>query len=101
MRNFMFLFTIMLSTFLRAYAPAQEPIATYRGNSQRTGHADNMPGPIKPNVLWVMKSKEHYIASPVVSGNRLFVSGLGGFNVPLFTCLDTTPNTEKRVLWTR
>ncbi len=91
--------SLALCLLLGAGAGAQQ--ATYRGNPQRTGCNDNLPGPAAPNVLWVMKSKEHYIAAPVVAGNRLFVSGLGGFNVPVFSCLDVAARAEKRIVWSK
>jgi outer membrane protein assembly factor BamB len=80
---------------------AVEPWATYRGNSERTGCTDGKAGPATPKVLWVLASKEHYIASPVPYGNRLFVSSMGAFNVAHFSCLDTAPKTAKRELWTK
>jgi outer membrane protein assembly factor BamB len=80
---------------------AVEPWATYRGNSERTGCTDGKAGPAAPKVLWVMASKEHYIASPVPYGNRLFVSSIGAFNLARFTCLDTAPKDAKRDHWTK
>jgi outer membrane protein assembly factor BamB len=68
-------------------APATEPWSTYRGNPQRTGNTDGQPGPAAPRVLWVFKSQDHFVASPVPVGDRLFVSGLGSFNVASFLCL--------------
>jgi len=82
-------------------ARAIEPWATYRGNPQRTGNTDGKAGPNSPKVLWVLKSKDHYIASPVPAGDRLFVSGLGAFNVASFACLSTEVKAPKRVLWTK
>jgi outer membrane protein assembly factor BamB len=81
---------------------AAEPISTYRGDPQRTG-SDGLPGPTAPKVLWTWKSKsaDHFIAAPVASKDRLFVSGLGGFNVPTLACLDTDPKAAKRVAWTK
>lgn len=73
---------------------------TYRGNAQRTA-GDNKPGPAKPTVLWVHKSVEHFVASPVPHGDKLFVSGLGAFNVSSFNCLSLDPKAAQRVLWTR
>ncbi|MDB5309998.1 MAG: putative cell surface protein/ lipoprotein [Gemmataceae bacterium] len=65
-------------------SPAADPgpWATYRGNPQRTGNTDNQPGPDKPAVLWAVKSQDHFVASPVPVGDKLYVSGLGGFNRP-------------------
>src|SRR5262249_12977186 len=39
----------------------ESPWSTHRGNPQRTG-ADDGPGPTKPNVLWVHKTEDHFIA---------------------------------------
>jgi outer membrane protein assembly factor BamB len=88
-------------SFVDTPARAVEPWATYRGNSQRTGHTDTIPGPVKPNVLWVLKSKEHFIAAPVPHGDRLYVSGLGPFNVAHFACLSTDPKAKERTLWSK
>jgi outer membrane protein assembly factor BamB len=97
-----FLPTLTLLAALVLPAAAIEPWATYRGNSQRTGNTDNVAGPKgKPRVLWVHKTKEHYIAAPVPAGDRLFVSGLGAFNVTQFACLSTDPKAAKRVLWSK
>jgi len=82
-------------------ASAVEPWATYRGNTERTGCTDGKPGPATPRVLWVLKSKEHYIASPVPHGKRLFVSSLGAFNLARFACLDTEPAAKTRTLWSK
>ena len=83
-------------------APAQGPWATYRGNSQRTGCTDDIPAPDAPAIAWVLKSKEHYVASPVPApGDRLLVSGLGAFNTPSFSCLSGDPKGAKRTLWSK
>src|SRR5262245_56666769 len=79
----------------------QEAWATYRGNSQRTGCADGKAGPTKPDVLWVHKSADHYIAAPVPLGQRLFVSGISGFNVPGIQMLDVNPQAKQRAVWTK
>src|SRR5947207_12836582 len=56
------------------------PWATYRGNPQRTGNTDNQPGPDKPAVLWAVKGQDHFVASPVPVGDRIYVDGFGAFN---------------------
>src|SRR5262249_31459653 len=75
--------------------------ATYRGNPERTGNTDGKAGPATPKVLWVLKTKEHHIASPVPAGDRLIVSGLGAFNVAAFSCLSAEPAAKERLLWTK
>ena len=75
--------------------------STYRGNPARTGCSDNLAGPAAPKVLWVFKSQEHFIATPSPAGDRLFVSGLGAFNVSTFACLSTDPKADKRVIWSK
>src|SRR5262245_25893335 len=46
-----------------------------------------------------MKSKEHFIASPVPHKGRLFVSGLSFINTSIFYCLETDPKAKERVVW--
>jgi outer membrane protein assembly factor BamB len=57
-------------------------------------------------VLWVLKAADpnenfNYIAAPVPMGDRLYVSGLGGFNLGHFACLATAPNAKARTLWAK
>jgi outer membrane protein assembly factor BamB len=78
-----------------------EPWATYRGNSARTGNTDGLAGPVNPGVLWVLKSTENFIAAPVPSSNRLYVSGLGAFNVSSVHALNTGAGAKERVAWTK
>jgi outer membrane protein assembly factor BamB len=92
-------FVIILSVAVRA--DAVEPWCTYRGNEQRTGNTDGIAGPKVPKLLWVVKSNDHYIASPVPWKNRLFVSGLGAFNVASFACLNTEVDAKERTLWNK
>jgi outer membrane protein assembly factor BamB len=80
---------------------AAEPWATYRGNAERTGCTDGKAGPAAPKVLWALKSQEHFIAAPVPSGDRVFVSGLGAFNVSTFRALATDPKATERVAWSK
>jgi outer membrane protein assembly factor BamB len=87
--------------WLLVLAAGAEPLATYRGNPQRTGCDDGRPGPAAPKVLWHHQTKEHFIAAPVIHGDRLFVSGLGAFNVATLFALDTQPSAAKRVVWTK
>jgi outer membrane protein assembly factor BamB len=74
---------------------------TYRGSPQRTACTDGMPGPAAPKVLWRWESKDHFVAAPVPHGDRLFISGLGAFNVSTFYALDTNPTAAKRVAWSK
>ncbi len=86
---------------LPLFASAQDPWATYRGNSQRTGCTDGQPVSDQAKILWAQKGKDHYVASPVVATDRVFVSGLGAFNIPTFTTLTTNQRAASRVLWTK
>lgn len=88
---------LCVSVVNRSFA---EPGATYRGDAQRSG-GDGVAGPATPKVLWTWKSADHFVAAPVAGGDRLFVSGLGGFNVPLLACLNTDPKAAERVAWTK
>jgi outer membrane protein assembly factor BamB len=82
-------------------AQTVEPWATYRGNPQRTGNTDGIAGPAAPDVLWVLKSKDHYIAAPVPAGDRLIVSGLGAFNLGNLACLSMDVSAKNRTLWSK
>lgn len=83
-----------------AYAQTVGPWSTYRANPQRTA-SDGNAGPAAPKVLWALKSKINYIASPLPMGERLYVSGLGGFNLGNFACLSTSPAVKERTLWSK
>ncbi len=92
---------VIVVLLLPVAAPAAEPWSTYRGNSQRTGNTDDQAGPAKPNVLWVHKTQDHFVAAPVPFGDRLYISGLGAFNTSTFYSLSTDPKAEKRIAWTK
>ncbi len=53
------------------------------------------------DVLWVHKSQDHFVASPVPWGGRVYVAGLGAFNAPAFYALSTDPKATQRVAWTK
>src|SRR5262245_19989554 len=74
---------------------------TFRGNPQRTANTDGKAGPEAPQVLWVMPAIEHFITAPMPDGDRLYISGLGAFNVSTFYSLTTDPKAEKRAVWTK
>jgi outer membrane protein assembly factor BamB len=100
-RNLIPLATLVVAATSPAHAQTPEPWATYRGNPQRTASTDGLAGPAAPKVLWVHKEKVNYIASPVPLGDRLYVSGLGAFNLANFACLATEPNAKTRTLWSK
>jgi len=72
---------------------------TARGNAQRTGCVDNIPGPASPKVLWVYKSQDHFLASPVPDGDKLHVVGLGGFNSASLLALPLDPKGAPVPIW--
>jgi outer membrane protein assembly factor BamB len=74
---------------------------THRGNPQRTGAADDQPGPKSPKVLWVHKTREHYIAAPVPGGKEVYLSSLGAFNTSRFDALAVDPAAQKRIAWSK
>jgi len=74
---------------------------TARGNSQRTGNIDGQPGPKKPGVLWIYKSQEHYVASPVPGTTAVYVAGVGAFNTGVFHALALAPQAAERMLWSK
>jgi outer membrane protein assembly factor BamB len=76
-----------------------EPWATYRGDVRRSGNGDGKAGPAAPQVLWALKSSDHFVAAPVPHGGRLYASGLGFVNAPTLYCLDLDPKAKGRVVW--
>jgi outer membrane protein assembly factor BamB len=74
---------------------------THRGNVERTGSAPAATGPKQPKVLWVFRSSEHFLASPVPSEKLLLVSGLGAFNSPVMRALSLQGNTAGQVVWAK
>jgi outer membrane protein assembly factor BamB len=97
------LLALGVGLLVQSAARGQQPEAwsTYRGNAQRTGNTDGKMGPAAPKVLWVLPSRDHFIAAPVVHGDELYISGLGAFNVSTFYCVNTDPKAQKRVRWTK
>jgi outer membrane protein assembly factor BamB len=83
----------------RPGAAADWPMA--RGNAQRSGSMDDLPGPKAPKVLWVYKSAEHYAASPVPAGQAIFLGGIGAFNTGVFHSLATAADTPERLRWSK
>src|SRR5207248_10880464 len=92
---------VLMSLVFALPLQGQDAWSTYRGNSQRTGCTDGKPGPAKPEILWVEKSEEHFIAAPVPVGDRVYASSISGFNVPTLYLFDTAPQAKKRSVWTK
>ncbi len=82
-------------------APAQVAWVTGRGNAERTGCIDDVPGPAEPKVLWAYKAREDFIASPAVGTGQLYASALAGFNTAAFHCLSLDGANSGRILWSR
>ncbi|HYG74073.1 MAG TPA: FG-GAP-like repeat-containing protein [Planctomycetota bacterium] len=74
---------------------------TARGNAERTGNVDGQQGPKTPNILWVHKAQEHYIASPVPYGKSLYLSVVGALNTGSFHALSLEPAAPERMRWTK
>ena len=65
--------------------------------------SNDQPGPIKPKVLWVYKSTEHFIAAPAVGEKLLYVTSIGAFNSGAVRALSLDPaaGEKERVVWTK
>jgi len=74
---------------------------THRGGPERTGCVDGQPGPVHPKVAWAHASKEHFVASLVVSGDRLYLPALGAFNTGSFHSVDLADAPPRRIAWTK
>ncbi len=97
-----FLFLCVLGILCGGSSFAAEPVwSMYRGNTERTGNTDGKAGPAHPAVLWAQLSKEHFIASPTPDGDRLFITGLGAFNVSTFYSLAIDPKASPRTVWSK
>ena len=82
MRSLMLSIGAVVIGVVAARAAEPGPWGTYRGNPGRTGNTDNQPGPEKPAVLWVLKSQDHFVASPVPVKDNVYLAGIGAFNRP-------------------
>ena len=77
--------------------------ATFRGNKNRTGHLDAIPGPTNGTLAWVFKEEEaitfDFSSSPAVVGNRLYIgSSHGSFfsSAGATYCIDIA---SREVIW--
>ncbi|HSQ56843.1 MAG TPA: PQQ-binding-like beta-propeller repeat protein [Gemmata sp.] len=75
--------------------------ATYRGNPERTGNTDGKPGPERPAVLWMVKSKDHFVAAPVPVKDAVYLAGLGAFNRPYAALFPIAAKDPPQTLWTK
>jgi len=97
-----FLLRVLCASAFNSSSFAEDPSkswSTYRGNPQRTGNAASQAAGM--DVLWVHKSQDHFVASPVPWADKVFIAGLGGFNAPAFYALATDPKAAQRALWTK
>ncbi len=76
---------------------------TFRGNKNRTGHLDTLPGPTNGTPAWVFKDDVamavDFNSSPAVVGNRLYIGSSHGsiFSLGGATyCIDTE---SREVIW--
>jgi outer membrane protein assembly factor BamB len=97
--SFLLVFLFALMAIGQTVAAADWP--THRGNSQRTGNVDGQSGPSSPKVLWVYRSTDHFVASPVAAGSSVYVSGLAAFNTTNFFALSTDASAKQRVTWSK
>jgi outer membrane protein assembly factor BamB len=89
-----------LCALVVGFRSGEEEWAGHRGGAARTGNIDGKPGPARPKVLWVHRSKEQFIAPPSASANRLFVTVMGAFNTGALRVFDTGGD-GKAPLWSK
>src|SRR5947207_1662959 len=77
------------------------PWATYRGSPQRTGNTDGVAGPDRPGVLWLLKSKDHFLAAPVPVKDGIYLAGVGAFNRPMVGLFPLAGKTPPQPTWTK
>src|SRR5262249_39599841 len=96
-----FLYSLCSLCLCGSFLFSAEPWTTARGNAQRTGCIDNPAGPASPKVLWVYNSKDHFLATPAPFEDRLYVAGLGGFNVSTLLALPLDSKESSKPIWSR
>ncbi len=76
---------------------------TFRGDANRTGNVDGLPGPANGTLFWVFSAENRkmvqFFSSPAVVGNRLYIgAAIGGFFSSSGTtyCIDTD---TKEIVW--
>ncbi len=76
---------------------------TFRGDANRTGNVDGLPGPENGTLSWPFSPKNRkmvqFFSSPAVVGNRLYIgTALGGFFSAsgVTYCIDTD---TKEIVW--
>jgi outer membrane protein assembly factor BamB len=74
---------------------------TVRGNPQRTGNVDDLPGPKSPNVSWVYKTMDHFVATPVPAGKTIYLPTVGALNTGGFMAVALAPQATERLLWSK
>lgn len=77
------------------------PWGTYRGNTARTANTDNRPGPDKPAVLWVVKSQDQFVASPVPIKDGVHLAGIGAFNRPTIAIFPVDAKNSRQPIWSK
>lgn len=91
---------LLLAASLSSASPvADVEWSAHRGGPARTGNIDGKPGPGQPKVLWVVKSKEQFLAPLSVGGDRLFATVMGPFNSGGIRAFD--PNVGKEPVWSK
>ncbi len=86
------------ATKLPVSSVAGQEWSAHRGGPARTGNVDGKAGPTRSKVLWVHRTREHFIAPPVPAGDRLLVCVLGAFNTGGLSAFDLA---EAKPLWSR
>jgi outer membrane protein assembly factor BamB len=84
-----------------ALAAEPEPWSTYRGNIARTGNTDGLPGPDRPIVRWVVKSQDHFVASPVPVKGGIHLAGIGAFNRPTISVFPIDAKKPPQPTWSK
>jgi outer membrane protein assembly factor BamB len=77
---------------------------TARGNAQRTGNVDGLPGPKAPKVLWVYESTDHYVSAPTPGPSGIvYVPALGTLNSGVMSAISGGAGVanDKRVVWSK
>lgn len=77
--------------------------STFRGNKNRTGHLDTLPGPTNRPSAWVFKDETamavDFSSSPAVVGNRLYIGSSHGSIFSLGGATYCIDMESREVIW--
>ena len=91
--------SITVALILAIAGSASADWSTSQGDLRRSGFLDDIDGPRKPEVLWVLPERSSFAAAPALTKKMLFVPSLGGLGAPECAALALDPKAKERMKW--